>query len=119
MRIFDRSFNPDVDKLALEHDIDGLIKTLKKGNKKNRALAARALGRFKEKKVCQALTDALEDGDPDVRWNSATSLGKIGTVEATPFLLKTLHDEKWYVRQHAAEALGEIGDETALLPLLN
>ena len=33
MRIFDRSFNPDVDKLALEHDIDGLIKPNEKGNK--------------------------------------------------------------------------------------
>ena len=118
MGIFDGSFNPDVEKLENEGDVNGLIKTLKKGDNKNRALAARALGRFKDQKVVQALIEALDYDDSDVRWNAASSLGKIGDSDATPFLLKHLRDEKWYVRQHTAEALGEIGDERALLPLL-
>jgi HEAT repeat protein len=65
MSIFGGSFNPDVEKLENEADVKGLIKTLKKGNNKNRAMAARALGRFKEESVIKALIEALEDDDAE------------------------------------------------------
>lgn len=88
MGLFD--FNPDVAKLESEGNVNGLIKALEKGDSNNRANAARALGKFKDKKVVKSLIRALNDEDSDVRWNAASSLGKIGDSEATPFLLPSL-----------------------------
>ena len=65
MGLFD--FNPDVAKLESEGNVNGLIKALQKSDSKNRATAARALGKFKDKKVVKAIIGALNDGDSDVR----------------------------------------------------
>jgi hypothetical protein len=64
-----------------------------------------------EEGVVLALTQALEDGDGDVREAAADALAEIGphAVEAVPALITALGDDRIGVRRAAALALGEIG----------
>jgi HEAT repeat protein len=61
-----------------------------------------------------ALIEALEDPDDDVRWNTAEALGNIGSEAAIDGLIKALEDPNGDVRWNAAEALGNIGSEAAI-----
>jgi hypothetical protein len=76
--------------------------------------AADALGRIGEPAV-PALTEALMDGSPVVRYQAARALTYMGAQasSAVPALMRSLHDQDESVRQQSALALGQIGPPAA------
>ena len=68
---------------------------------------AMALGELGEWAALDALADALEHPNPDVRGKAATALGLLGAHTAIPFLETTLANptETPYVKELAREAL--------------
>jgi len=103
-------------RLIAEHergkaDISTLRTMLKASDPGDRAYAAYSLGRKLDKDSVQALTDALRDPSPDVRWAAADGLAILGEA-AKPALasLRTIAgtDESEGVRQAAAEAVMRI-----------
>ena len=63
----------------------------------------------------EALTEALQDRENQVRQGAANALGKMGekAVAAVPFLIEALEDDFAFGRGHAATALGRIGKKAA------
>ncbi len=65
--------------------------------------------------VVEALVEALEDDDIDIRYGAARALGQIASVnhkvvtsQTTEALIAVLADSDWYVRSSATRALGQI-----------
>ena len=56
----------------------------------------------------EALTQALNDQNTDVRLEAVTALGRIGNAEAMRTLIQALNDEDKTVRHRAVKILGEI-----------
>lgn len=81
-----------------------------KGGPEQRKAAAEILGDLGPGGV-PALTDALKDADPGVRWSAAESLGRIGPASksAVPALAAALEDKD--IRSIAADALAGIGPD--------
>lgn len=86
---------------------------------KPRVAAAYALGRFKSRKVAEALIPVLTDADPEVRAGAAASLGRVRSKEALDLLIQRLADDTPEVRKAVVRALGLIGSERATPHLLN
>ncbi len=65
-----------------------------------------------------ALTDALEDGDPNVRIEAANALARHGRLEeSVPVLAEALEDENLSAVQHAARTIELLGEKAlAALP---
>jgi hypothetical protein len=76
--------------------------------------AADALGRIGQPAV-PALTEALMDGSPVVRFQAARALAYMGVqaTSAVPALMQSLNDQDSSVRQQSALALGQIGPPAA------
>lgn len=93
------------------------IPILKKGNAKERAEAAAALGNPEYENAVEPLVAALLDPDLKVRARATSSLGKIGSPKAAKPLVALLGDSNPLIRAVVARALGEIGSERAKTPL--
>lgn len=67
-----------------------------------------------------ALTDALEDGDPNVRIEAANALARHGRLEESiPVLEEALEDENLSAVQHAARTIELLGEKAlAALPVV-
>jgi len=73
-----------------------------------RYMAAEALGNTRHAKALEPLTQALRDGDGEVRRHAAMALGKLGDARAKEPLTRALEDGNCKVRCEAAEALDEL-----------
>ena len=80
--------------------------------------AADAISIMKDRRVIEALTKLLADGDAYVRQTAANALGNISDHQPVPTLILMLEDENPPVRSGAADALGKIGDALAVGPLM-
>lgn len=108
---------PNIEKLAENGDVEGLVKALKyKKDAVVRFSAAIGLGIFGDERAVEPLIMALGDIDNDVRKNATESLGRLGEIAVKP-LIKALKHSDMFVRGQAANALGLIGDKTALKSL--
>jgi HEAT repeat protein len=92
-------------------DISTLRTMLKASDPGDRAFAAYSLGRLRDEDSVQALTDALRDPSPDVRWAAADGLAMLGdtAIHALAYL-RTIAgtDKNEAVRQAAAGAVKRI-----------
>ena len=115
---------PDVKKMEMERDIEGLIKALGYKNKGSieeqwiRGYAASALGKIGDTRAIGPLIKVLDDPDTDVRMRVAEAMGKIGDERAMEPLIKALADPDADVRARVSEAMGKIGDKRAVEPLI-
>ncbi len=82
-----------------------------------RRTAVGALGRTRNSRAVQPLTDVLADDDPVVRAGAAEALGSLGASSAIPELKRLLDDRVVTVRLAAATALMALKDPSPL-PLL-
>ena len=108
---------PNVEKLAENGDVEGLIRALEyKKDTVVRFSAAIGLGIFGDEGAVEPLIKALGDIDNDVRAHATEALGRLGKIAVKP-LIKALEHSDMFVRGQAANALGLIGDKTALKSL--
>lgn len=101
---------PDVDRLAGQGDVEGLLRALEyREDVEVRRAAAEALGRRADRRTRQSLVTALRDPDAKVRAAAALALGKIWDEHLLSLepLAAALGDKEAAVRQASAEALGE------------
>jgi len=75
---------------------------------RQRARAARAMGRSKSPMAVERLVQAMNDVSPEVRVQAVKGLGETGAEEAVEPLVQELSDEESDVRAEAAEALGKL-----------
>ncbi|HSL82090.1 MAG TPA: HEAT repeat domain-containing protein [Thermoanaerobaculia bacterium] len=121
-----------IDDLREQGDVNGLLEVLKEGTNKQRAQAARALGKLADLEAVEGLSTALTDENMDVRVEVASALSKIGDQRAVPYLIAALEDVKEYpvfkeplqvpctsidARGEAALALGKLGGPQAISAL--
>lgn len=85
MGILDRSLKPNMKKMELNKDVEGLIESLKDGDKHFKQWAAAALGKIGDKRALEPLIGALKDKDEDVRMQVAGALGEIGDKRTQDF----------------------------------
>ncbi|MFZ3385591.1 MAG: HEAT repeat domain-containing protein [Candidatus Hydromicrobium sp.] len=100
---------PNVEKIRVNKDVEGLIRALKYKDKDVRWEAVEALVKI-GKPAVELLIEALKDEDWHVRGRAAVALGNIGDGRAVGPLIKALKDKDSDVRMRAAEALVKIGE---------
>lgn len=100
---------PDIGKLRVARDFEGLAKALRNSRAETRCEAALALGELGGEQSAAALLRALGDKDGDVRWCAVEALGAIGDSRAIGPLAELLDDGDVRVRRVAAEALRALG----------
>ena len=125
---FEPEFNPDIDDLEKQKDVEGLIRALTNEDYLVRKEAARSLTRVGDERAVKALIEALryESWEDDytvlisVRESAADALGNIGDKRALNPLIQSLsEDSDEEVRWKSAAALGKIGDQSAVEPLID
>ncbi|WP_167768483.1 HEAT repeat domain-containing protein [Haloarcula amylovorans] len=81
-------------------------------NSEVRRRAANALTNQERAVAVGPLIEALDDRDPEVRFQAVTSLGTVGSVQAVEPIVELLLDETegYELRVKATDALEEIGD---------
>jgi len=103
----------------MEQRIKELSKTLDKGELRERALAAEALGKTKHPAAVSRLVRALNyTFSEEVRFNIIQALGETGHPKAVPRLLQMLVIGNRFDRQQAIIALGQIGHPKAIPELV-
>ena len=120
------SSKPNVDLLAANRDIDGLIDALKNDDCIIRKEAVVALKTIGDKKALLPLIDALKYEEwhekyvvlSSVREYAAEALGLLKDKNAVNPLIEALNDNDEDVRFKAAWALGNIGDKRAVESLI-
>ena len=90
-----------------------LTRSLKAKRVAERGGAALAAARLRDSTVVTALSGAVRDASPEVRWRVAYSLGRIGDRTGAPALRTLSSDKVDLVRAMAARAIGDVGDSTA------
>lgn len=114
---------PNIEKLKVKKDVEGLIKALKHKDRDIREKAAKALGKIKGERAVETLIQALKDEGTWVRQEAAKALGKIKDKRAVRPLIQVLKDCRYEdaggVAEEAAEALGKIKDKRAVEPLVH
>jgi len=101
-----------------EETITILLRTIRDDyddNKRNKA--ARELRVFTERRVVDALLDAVEH-DPKVRYEALVSLFELKSEKAADTFLYRLEDRSGRIRRISVRALGEIGNKSAIKPLM-
>lgn len=99
--------------------VEALIRVLRERTFSEREEAIRILGKIKDIRAVQPVSDALLYSDwMSIRSAAATALGEMGYDEALPALLEGLGDFEAPVRANVAEALGQISSEKAIPTLI-
>jgi HEAT repeat protein len=99
--------------------VDGLLKVLREGTFSEREDAVRILGKIKDRRAVQPISEALLYSDwMSIRSEAAHALGKMGYNEALPALIEALQDFEAPVRANAAEALGALKNVKAVEALV-
>lgn len=93
------------------------VEQLSSEDPKERALAAKTLGRPGLETVVEPLAALLKDPDLEVRATALQALGRIGAPRGVRPILPLLEEKSKYMRALAVRALGEIGSERARKPL--
>jgi hypothetical protein len=110
---------PNVEKMKLNGDVDGLIKALDYKNDSNtRGEAANALERLRDIRSVEPLIRTLSDVHPYPRICAIDALCAIGDIRATEPLTLMLKDDAYQIRKHAVHALCKIRDPRAIVPLI-
>ena len=114
---------PDIEKMKIEKDVDGLIRVLRTSHPllvdvHMRFNAISALAEIKDKRAVEPLMEAVY-GDPDggCRLRAIWALGEIKDERAVETLIKRLGDIDAFWRPNVIFVLGEIGDARAVEPL--
>jgi HEAT repeat protein len=110
---------PDVNKLAANGDVPGLIGAL--GYAKSwpvQSRAASALGKSRDPRAVEPLILALRDKMVPVRERAAEALGRLGDPRAVEPLIVLLGEPSISLRKIAAVSLGQIRDPRAVEPLI-
>ncbi len=96
-------------------DRESLIRTLKESpDPRARWEAAEALAGFRpDPEMLQALTEALGDAHPFVRWKAGETLLSIGAKDLFSLLLDLLNRRDPITRAEAAQLLGRLKDQRA------
>ena len=100
-----------------EFEADPYLQALSSNDPKERAAAAKALGRPGLESAVEPLAALLQDPELEVRATCLQSLGLIGEPRAVRAILPFLKEESKYMRALAVRALGSIGSERARKPL--
>lgn len=99
--------------------VDPLIGVLREGTFSEREDAIRVLGKIKDRRAVEAISEALMYSDwMSIRSEAAEALGDMGYKEALPSLIEALSDFEAPVRANAAEALGKLADYSAVEALV-
>ena len=101
-----------VERLAQSESPDSvgpLIFAVKDEDTGVRCAAARALGRFKDRRATEPLIQVLRDVVPQVRSAAAEALGKLGDPQAVNWLVAVLQDNDPRVRAGASRSLEKLG----------
>jgi len=101
-----------VEKLAQSDSADSvgpLIFAIKDEDAGVRGAAARALGRFQDRRAVEPLIQMLRDLAPPVRAAAAETLGKLGDRQAVDWLVEALRDNDPQVRANASRSLEKLG----------
>ena len=87
-----------------------LLEALKSQDWKVKVIAAHTLGLLgtKAQAAISALSDLLQDENPDVRFVAAQALGEIGTAAVVPALTQALQDKDENVRVSAVTAFQQL-----------
>lgn len=83
-----------------------------------RVSAAWILGEMADLRAVDALIEALDDDNFEVRSNAARALGRLSDPRAFQPLMRVLADEHLQVRRCAVEALGRLRDRRAIETLI-
>ncbi len=97
--------------------INGLVNSMQQ---EVRQVCASVLVATRDPKASQALMDALEDPNNQVRRLAVEALGQVENLEAVPRFLELLQRERlsYSMRTKVIEALGRLGDPQAIPPLM-
>jgi len=99
--------------------VSPLIELSYNGNRNERCLATKILGKIGDVKAVEPLNRVLQnDSLPDVKFSAAEALERIGGAAVNP-LINSLHVKDQTVRKYATDALGFIGDKRALNSLIS
>ncbi len=101
-----------------EEAMEPLLAFLTGEDEMARGNAAKALGKFGDKRAVEPLIAALNDKEEWVRVAAAEALGKLGDERAVEPLIEGLKDKEEWVRAKSAEGLGLIGDKRGVEPLM-
>jgi HEAT repeat protein len=115
----------NIQKMAGNHDVNGLILALEDSSV--RGLAARALGQLGDKRAVDALLSKLKAVDDrnkvafinSIEEHVIPALGVLGDTRAVQPLIDLLNDEKNPNVLDTIEVLGNLGDVRAVQPLID
>jgi hypothetical protein len=107
---------PDVNRLARQGDITGLIRALKYRDPDIQWQVSHALAEIGHERIGEIIS-ALRHKNKHVRLGVISALGELRDPEAVSSLIESLGDRHDEIRWEAAIALGEIGDPLAIPPL--
>lgn len=94
------------------------LRELIRGSGEHCSDVAGALERIRTREAAEALADALDHPDPDVRSHVAYVLGRLKAGHVADRLVAALADTDPQVRGHVANALGEMGSQEAAAALV-
>ena len=98
--------------------VNPLIELSYNGNRNEKCLAIKILGKIGDVKAIEPLSRVLQyDSLPDVKFSAAEALERIGKP-AVDSLMNSLNNKDQTVRKYATDALGFIGDKRALNSLV-
>lgn len=121
MGIFDKK--PNVNKMKVKRDVEGLIKALQYKESSVRANAVLAFGEIEDERAIKPLIKVLEDKNEDdvIRGNAASAISnqheKLRLAALEP-LADALYDSSTYVRWQGAKALSSMRDLEAIRYLM-
>jgi HEAT repeat protein len=100
--------------------VDALIRVLRERTFSEREDAIKVLGKIKDRRAIQPISDAMLYSDwMSIRSEAAAALGNMGFREAVPALIEGLQDFEAPVRANVAEALGQLADPRAVDALID
>jgi HEAT repeat protein len=108
------------DRFLTPLSVDALIRVLRERTFSEREDAIKVLGKIKDRRAVQPISDAMLYSDwMSIRSEAAAALGNMGFREAVPALIEGLQDFEAPVRANVAEALGQLADQRAVDALID
>jgi len=110
MGLFDL-FKPNIRRMILMNDVEGLIQAMKHKDWHIRERAVMAFSYIGDTKAIEPIIQALKDRHKSVRLAASLILGFMVDERAVKPLIQNLKDKHSSVRYGAAGALGSIGEK--------